>query len=897
MKPFEESNISDIKKTNPYPAVIPAVVIREVVMFPGMSLPLSVNRAKSIASIELALEGDKKYILAVSQKDAEIEDPKKEEIYNFGVLSEITQSLRMPDGSMKVFLQGVARAKVEHLDFNDVANAWFASVEYPQEKEASGAEVTALTRQLMDKFENYATVSRRIAVEGVSFLRQIEDPSKLADTIASNMIVKTQDRQLILETVDVKKRIERLINLLLSEVEILSLEEKIHNKVRANIEKNQKEYYLNEQMKAIQKELSQKDDFQKELDELKAKIKKNNLPKEAKEAAEKELDRLTKMAPFSPESTVSRTFLDWLVNMPWAVGTEDILDIKKAKDVMDDDHFGLEKPKERILEYIAVSKLTNSLKGPILCFVGPPGVGKTSLAKSIATAIGRKFVRMSLGGVRDESEIRGHRRTYIGSMPGRIIQGLSKAKSNNPVFLLDEIDKMGSDWRGDPAAALLELLDPEQNKDFVDHYLDVPFDVSKVMFITTANSLSTIPVTLRDRLEIIEFSGYTEYEKHEIAKKYLIPKQMKDHGLKDGTLEIEKDAIALLMREYVREAGVRNFEREIGTIARKAARMYVENGGKKISVTTKNLFDFLGVPKYSNFATEENGIGISTGLAWTSVGGETLSIEATEIKNGKGRLILTGRLGETMKESVQAALTYARSKGYGKKVNFDKTDFHIHFPEGATPKDGPSAGTAITTALISLLEKWPVRKKLAMTGEVTITGRVLPIGGVKEKFLAAYREGVDTILYPHTNEKDVSEVPEVVREKMRLIPVRHMDEVVKIAFGTERDIAAALKKAEAEDKAEKKQTQTVKAAAKKMVAKVLKKVIGPKKNSAVQKTVKKLEKKAVKKAGGKSVSNGGQKSVKKAQKPAKKAQKREEQRGKKTVSKKASKPAKKAKKK
>ncbi len=433
------------------------------------------------------------------------------------------------------------------------------------------------------------------------------------------------------------------------------------------------------------------------------------------------------------------------------------------------------------MEYLAVSKLTEGLRGPVLCFVGPPGVGKTSLAKSIARAIGRKFVRMSLGGVRDESEIRGHRRTYIGSMPGRIIQGISKAKSSNPVFLLDEIDKMGSDWRGDPAAALLELLDPEQNKDFVDHFLDVPYDVSKVMFITTANSLSGIPNTLRDRLEIIDFSGYTDYEKHEIADHYLIPKQMKLHGLKEGSLDIAKDAVALIMREYVREAGVRNLEREIGSLCRKAAKQYVENGGKKITVNAKNLHEYLGVPKYSNFAAEENGVGIATGLAWTSVGGETLSIEAAKIP-GKGQLILTGMLGNVMKESVRAALTYARSRGFGKGVNFDHTDFHIHFPEGAVPKDGPSAGITITTALVSLLSGLPVKKKLAMTGEVTITGRVLPVGGIKEKFLAAYREGVKTILFPHTNEKDVSELPEKVRKELTLIPVSHMDEVLPLAL-------------------------------------------------------------------------------------------------------------------
>lgn len=773
----EENN----KQTLSLPTVVPAVAIRDVVMFPGMSLPLSVDRDISVAAVELALESPEKYILALSQKNAEIEEPKESDIYHFGVLARITQNLKMPDGSIKVFLQGLVRARVSKLELNPVSNTWFATVDYLEEPEDESPVVQALMRKVLDEFEHYARVSKRISVEGVSFLRQINEPSKLADTVASNILVKASDRQSILEAVDVKTRLEKLLKLITSEVEILGLEEKIHSKVRAQIEKNQKEYYLNEQMKAIQKELSQKDDFQKELDALKAKIKKNGLPPHAKEAAEKELERLSKMAAFSPEATVSRTYLDWLVNMPWNVTTEDVLDLKEAKKILDEDHFGLDKPKERVLEYLAVSKLTKSLRGPVLCFAGPPGVGKTSLAKSIARAIGRKFVRMSLGGVRDESEIRGHRRTYIGSMPGRIIQGISKAKSSNPVFLLDEIDKMGSDWRGDPAAALLELLDPEQNKDFSDHFLDVPFDVSKVMFITTANSLSGIPVTLRDRLEIIDFSGYTEYEKHDIADKYLIPKQMKLNGVKDGQLEITKEAVALTMREYVREAGVRNLEREIGTLCRKAAKELVENGGKKIVINAQNLHKYLGVPKYSNFATEENGVGIATGLAWTSVGGETLSIEASKLP-GKGQLILTGMLGNVMKESVRAALTYARSRGYGSAVHFDHTDFHIHFPEGAVPKDGPSAGSVITTALTSLLTGLPVKKELAMTGEVTITGRVLPVGGIKEKFLAAYREGVKTILYPHTNEKDVSEIPEQVRKQLTLIPVKHMDEVLPLAL-------------------------------------------------------------------------------------------------------------------
>ena len=819
--------MEEIKRlTLSLPTTVPVVAIRDVVMFPGMSLPLSVTRGKSIAAVNLALRTPGNYILALSQKEAEQDNPKSSDLYQFGVLCQITQNLRMPNGTLKVFLQGLVRARVKTLEINQAQGCWFAQADYIEEQDEQTPVIQALVRQVLDKFDEYARKSRRVAVEGVSFLRQMEDPSKLADTIASNMLVKTAQRQEILEAVNLTERLEKILKLVSSEMEIALLEEKIQNDVRSQMEKNQKEYYLNEQMKAIQKELSQKDDFQKELDAMRAKIKKNGLPPHAAEEAKKEIDRLAKMQPFSPEATVARTYLDWLLNMPWNKTTQDVLDLKHAKKILDEDHFGLEKPKQRVLEYLAVNKLTKSLRGPVLCFAGAPGVGKTSLAKSIARAIGRKFVRMSLGGVRDESEIRGHRRTYIGSMPGRIIQGISKAKSSNPVFLLDEIDKMGSDWRGDPAAALLELLDPEQNKEFTDHFLDVPFDVSNVMFITTANSLSSIPVTLRDRLEIIDFDGYTEYEKHDIVDNYLLPKQMKLHGLKKGQLEIDRDAVALLMRDYVREAGVRNLEREIGSLCRKAARKIVE-GAKKIKVTKANLHEFLGVPKYSNFATEDNSVGVATGLAWTSVGGETLTIEATKIP-GKGGLILTGMLGNVMKESVRAALTYARSRGYGKGVDFDKTDFHIHFPEGAIPKDGPSAGGVITTAITSLLTNLPVKKKLAMTGEVTITGRILPVGGIKEKFLAAYREGVKTILYPHTNQKDVSEIPERVRKELTLIPVKHMDEVLPLALEGWKEYEDKAKKAD--KKVSKKAGKTpAKKSAKKAAQKPAKKVATKKK--------------------------------------------------------------------
>jgi ATP-dependent Lon protease len=760
------------------PSTLAAIAIRDVVMFPGMALPLSVDRDKSVRAIDYALRTSK-YVLALSQKSPRFEDPKAEDLYNFGVVCEVAQSLRMPDGTIKVFLQGTTRAKATKLTFSEGDGAWFADVEYVPEESTPTKATQALTRQVLDAFESYAKISKRIAVEAVSFLRQIEDPSKLADTVASNIILKTEDRQDLLETQNAEARLEKLLKLLTSEIEIISLEEKIHSKVRSQIEKSQKEYYLHEQMKAIQKELNQKDDFHKELDELRKAIKKNGLSEEAKTAAEKELDRLDKMAPFSPEATVSRTYLDWLVNMPWQVSTKDVLDIKNARKILDEDHFGLDKPKERVLEFLAVTKLTKSLRGPVLCFVGPPGVGKTSIAKSIARAVGRKFVRMSLGGVRDEAEIRGHRKTYIGSMPGRIMQSIFKVKSNNPVFLLDEIDKMGMDWRGDPAAALLEVLDPEQNRDFSDHYLDIGFDISRVMFITTANSLEGIPQTLRDRLEVLEFSGYTHDEKVSIARNYLIPKQLKLHGLDEKKMTVEDSAVDLAVREYTREAGVRNLEREMANLSRKGAKAFVENG-KKISVNAKNVHEYLGIPKFQNLRPEENAVGVSTGLAWTQVGGEVLSIEAVRYP-GKGSVTLTGKLGDVMKESAGAALTCVKLMKLA-KLDFAKNDFHVHVPEGAVPKDGPSAGIAMGTALASLVSNRPVRKNIAMTGELTITGRVLPVGGIKEKFLAAHREGMDTIIFPKANLKDIEEIPEKIRKQLKLVPVTMFSEVLALAL-------------------------------------------------------------------------------------------------------------------
>jgi len=768
------------KSAKQLPASVPVVVIRDVVMFPQVALPLSVDREKSVSAIDFALKGDK-YVLALTQKNHRLDDPKANEMFSFGVLSEISQSLKMPDGSIKVFLQGITRARVTGIAMDEAQGFWRAELEYPEETWEKTPDLVALMRQTLETFDNYVRLSRRIPAEAAAVLRQIDDPSRLADTIAFNIIGMPEDRQEILETIPPYERLEKILRILTNEIEILSLEEKIHSKVKTQIEKSQKEYYLNEQMKAIQKELNRKDDFQKDLEELRKKIKKNNLSEEAKAAAEKEIARLDKMAPFSPEATVSRTYLDWLLNLPWNHYTEDVLDIERARKIMDEDHFGLDKPKQRVLEYIAVSKLTKSLKGPILCFVGPPGVGKTSLARSIARAIGRKFVRVSLGGVRDESEIRGHRRTYIGSMPGRIIQSISKAKSSNPVFLLDEIDKMGMDWHGDPAAALLEVLDPEQNRDFVDHYLDVPFDISKVLFITTANSLEGIPYTLRDRLEILEYAGYTHDEKMSIVKEHLLPRQMKEHGLTDKMMDITPDGIERAITEYTREAGVRNLEREMGTVCRKAAKAYVEKK-RKVSITKDNVPDFLGIPKFIHTCPEDNGVGITTGMAWTEQGGDLLAIEVVKFP-GKGDVIMTGKLGNVMQESAKAALACIKARKLGGKTDYSKIDFHIHVPEGAVPKDGPSAGVTMATSLTSLLTGRPVRKGIAMTGELTITGRVLPIGGLKEKMLAAYREKVNTIIFPKGNEKDLEDVPLKVRQSIKLIPVTTLDEVLKAALG------------------------------------------------------------------------------------------------------------------
>ncbi|MBI5246292.1 MAG: endopeptidase La [Elusimicrobia bacterium] len=749
-----------------------------------MVLPLSVGRPKSVKSIEAAMKDHLKFLCVVAQRDVTIEDPKPEEVFNLGVLVEVVQYLKMPDGTLKVFLQAHARASVKAMEYDPAAGHWNGSVTYPEAPSKTGAETKALMRHALEVGEEHAKFARRAPAE-LPALASIEDPSELADKLAAVSVVKAADRQALLELLDAKARLEKLIVIMKADIEILTLERKIHTRVKTQIEKTQKEYYLNEQMKAIQKELRQKDDFAQEMEELKKAIGDAKMPEAAQAASLKELARLEKMAPFSPESTVSRTYLDWMTHLPWSKRTKDVIDLEKAQKVLDDDHSGLPKIKERILEYLAVTKLTKGLKGPILCFVGPPGVGKTSLGKSIARSLGRKFVRMSLGGVRDEAEIRGHRRTYIGSLPGRLIQNLRKAGTKNPVILLDEIDKMGSDWRGDPSAALLEVLDPEQNATFLDHYLDIEFDLSQIMFICTANDLGGIPVTLRDRLEVMSFSGYTLTEKVSIAKSHLLGKALEAHGLKKGQLQIDDAALERVVEEYTRESGVRHLEREIASLCRKAARKVLSEKAESVKLAVADIPKLLGPAKFPREKNSFNGVGVSTGLAWTEVGGSTLAIEVVAVP-GKGEVKITGRLGEVMTESAQTALSHVKSVAVELGIPddaFRRRDFHIHIPEGATPKDGPSAGIALATALASLLSGRAVVDGLAMTGEITLRGRVLPIGGLKEKVLAADREGLKTVLFPDANVKDLEEIPAEVLTRVKMVPVKHFRDVASLALG------------------------------------------------------------------------------------------------------------------
>ena len=776
-----EKNLNE-KRSISLPTVLPMLPVRDVVVFPSMVLPIAVGREKSIRALEEAMTSER-YIFVATQKNLQIEDPSPDDIYSIGSVCEVLQMLKMPDGTLKILIECVARAEWTEFKLTDKGYIEVGLNIFDENIEKT-PEVEAVMRRIVALFEQYVKLNPRMPMEISISVSNIQEPSKLADTIASHISIKSSEKQAILEAVNPLKRLNKIIQILNTEIEILNIERRIQNRVRNQIEKNQKEYYLNEQMKAIQKELKQKDDNSKEIEELRDKIKVSSMSEEAREVAEKELARMEKMMPQSPEASVIRTYIEWLLDLPWKKLTKDNLDLVRAKEILDEDHYGLDKVKERVIEYLAVLSRVKKIKGPILCFIGPPGVGKTSIAKSVARSLGRNFVRISMGGVRDEAEIRGHRRTYIGSMPGKIIQSMKKAGSSNPVFILDEIDKMGSDWRGDPSAALLEVLDPEQNYAFGDHYLDVDYDLSDVMFITTANTLNNIPNTLLDRLEIIRFSGYTDEEKLLIAKKFLIRKQMKDHGLKEEELVIDDSAIKEVIASYTREAGVRNLNREMANLCRKAAKELALEKKTNIKITAKNVEKYLGVPHYEREKISENGIGVVTGLAWTEVGGETLTIEVNKMK-GKGMLNLTGQLGNVMKESVQAAFTYVKSsaKKLGIKENmFKDTDFHVHVPEGAVPKDGPSAGLAMATALASVCMNKPVRKKLAMTGEITLRGRALAIGGLKEKVLAAYREGIDMVLFPEANKKDLVDIPENVKKKIKMIPVKHMDEVIKYAF-------------------------------------------------------------------------------------------------------------------
>lgn len=766
------------------PDRLPLLPVRDIVIFPHMVLPLVVGREKSINALETAMT-HKRIIFISAQKKLQVDDPKLGDIYQVGIVAEVLQLMKMQDNTLKILVEGICRGKIVEFKFLTDRKYIEVSIDKLVDNDQVSPHVQALMRQVVSAFETYSRLNRRVPVDVYSSINAIESPARLADVIASHILIRLSEKQEILEIIDSQERLERLLTVLHSEMEVLNIERKIQNRVRGQIEKTQKEYYLTEQMKAIQKELKQKDENTREIDDLRIRVKDAGMSKEAAEVADKELNRLEKMMPYSPEATVIRSYIDWLLALPWSVKTQDHLDVKRAEKILNEDHYGLEKAKERVLEYLAVLKLVKKIKGPILCFVGPPGVGKTSLGRSIARALGRNFVRMSLGGVRDEAEIRGHRRTYIGSLPGRIIQSIRKAKSKNPVFLMDEIDKMGADWRGDPTSALLEVLDPEQNNLFMDHYLDVEFDLSEVMFITTANTLYSIPPALQDRLEVIRFPGYTIEEKREIARLFLIPKQVKDHGLSLDELVLEKQALDKIIIEYTKEAGVRNLEREIANLCRKIAKVKAVTDEKfKEKLTEKKLETFLGIPKFYRNGKTSNEVGVVTGLAWTEAGGELLTIE-TSLSKGKGKLTLTGKLGMVMQESAQAALTYVRSKAKLLHINenqFINKDFHIHVPEGAIPKDGPSAGIAMATALASAFSGRQVKKDLAMTGEITLRGHILPIGGFKEKVLAAYREDMKTIIFPEGNKKDLADIPDYVRKKIKFIPLNNMEDVLRLSL-------------------------------------------------------------------------------------------------------------------
>ncbi len=763
--------------TTPPGSVYPVLPLRDIVVFPHMIVPLFVGREKSVRALEDVMKDDKQ-ILLVAQKDAAQDDPTTDDIHRVGTVGTVLQLLKLPDGTVKVLVEGGPRACITR--FTDNPDFLEADADLMVETEGDAREIEALGRTAISQFEQYVKLNKKIPPEVLVSINQIDDSSKLADTIASHLTVRVAERQELLEIESIAERLERVYSFMEAEIGVLQVEKKIRNRVKRQMEKTQREYYLNEQMKAIQKELGEGEDGRDEASEFEDRIKKTKLSKEAREKALGEVKKLRTMSPMSAESTVVRNYLDWLLSIPWKKRTKVKKDIRAAQKVLDADHYGLEKVKERILEYLAVQQRQSKMKGPILCLVGAPGVGKTSLGKSIARATGRKFVRMSLGGVRDEAEIRGHRRTYIGSMPGKIIQSMKKAKASNPLFLLDEVDKMGADWRGDPASALLEVLDPEQNIAFNDHYLEVDYDLSDVMFVTTANTLR-IPQALMDRMEVIRLSGYTEDEKVEIAKRHLILKQMKAHGVKDDEWSISDEALRDLIRYYTREAGVRNLERELANLTRKATKEILLKNVKRIRVTRRNVGKYAGIRRFRYGEAERDElVGVTTGLAWTEAGGELLTIEAVTLP-GKGKIMNTGKLGEVMRESIQAADSFVRSRSpqYGVKPTiFEKIDIHVHIPEGATPKDGPSAGVAMCTSIVSVLTGIPVHASVAMTGEITLRGRVLPIGGLKEKLLAALRGGIKTVLIPKENEKDLAEIPDNVKRGLEIIPVATVDEVL-----------------------------------------------------------------------------------------------------------------------